>query len=69
MQALLTGRKERFARKRMNKRQLKKKQKKHEMFSVTFVASYRELKQIDRDYHEYVVNVKRRKITDDISEF
>lgn len=53
----------------MNKRQLKKKQKKHEMFSVTFVASYRELKQIDRDYHEYVVNVKRRKITDDISEF
>lgn len=53
----------------MNKRQRKKKQKKHEMFSVTFAASYRELKQIDRNYHEFVVSDKRSKMTDGISEF
>ena len=43
----------------MNKRQAKKVALKHEMFISSFVSSYKELKEIDRSYHEYVISHKR----------
>ena len=43
----------------MNKRQRKKEQKKNNMFTASFVSSYRELKEIDRSYHEYMLHNKR----------
>lgn len=45
----------------MNKRQRKKQFKKREMFAISFVSSYKELKEVERTYHEYVINDKRRK--------
>lgn len=45
----------------MNKRQSKKYNKKMELFAVSFVSSYKELKQLDRSYHEYVLNCERMK--------
>ena len=50
----------------MNKRKRKKMQKKQEMFLVSWVSSYKELKKIDRSYHEYVVSMKRKKYDDDL---
>ena len=44
----------------MNKRQRKKNQKKQEMFLVSWVHSYKELKKFDRMYHEYEVSSRRR---------
>lgn len=49
----------------MNKRQRKKEQKKQDMFASAFVSSYRELKEIDRSYHEYIVSIKRKKYDED----
>lgn len=43
----------------MNKRQAKKNKKKMELFAVSFVSSYKELKQIDRSYHRFVLNCNR----------
>ena len=37
----------------MNKRQKKKVQKKEQLFIDFFVSSYRELKKMNRQYHEY----------------
>ena len=50
----------------MNKRKAKKLRKKQDMFVTSFVSSYRELKKIDRDYHEYVISDKRRRPYDHI---
>lgn len=44
----------------MNKRQRKKNQKKQEMFTASFVSSYRELKEIDRSYRVYIHNWNKR---------
>ncbi len=44
----------------MNKRQRKKEQKKREMFTASFVSSYRELRELERSYHEYMVAYNRR---------
>ena len=45
----------------MNKRQYKKNKKKREMFIVSWIKSYKELKKFDRSYHEFVVSAKRMK--------
>lgn len=45
----------------MNKRQRKKNEKKIEAFVNSFVSSYRELRKLDRSYHEYVVSMKIQK--------
>ena len=50
----------------MNKRQRKKEQKKQDMFAAAFVSSYRELKQLDRDYHEYILSYNRKRPYDNI---
>lgn len=53
----------------MNKRQKKKNLKKQEAFVSAFVSSYRELREIDRSYHEYVLNYNRRlKFRDDVDD-
>ena len=44
----------------MNKRKRKKLLKKQELFNISFVTSYKELKAIDRQYHQYVLSTKRR---------
>ena len=44
----------------MNKRKAKKHKKKMELFAISFVSSYKELKAIDRSYHEYVLTCKRK---------
>lgn len=49
----------------MNKRQWKKNKKKQEMFIASWVNSYKELKRLDRSYHEYVVSAKRKKYDED----
>ena len=49
----------------MNKRQWKKNKKKQEMFIASWVHSYKELKKLDRSYHEFVVSAKRRKYDED----
>ena len=43
----------------MNKRQRKKNQRKQEMFIASYALSYKDLKRLDKWYHEYVVNSKR----------
>ena len=43
----------------MNKRQRKKHKKKQEMFVVSFVSSYKELREVDRSYHEFVIASQR----------
>ena len=45
----------------MNKRKQKKRNKKLELFAISFVSSYRELKEQDRSYREYVLREQRRK--------
>lgn len=45
----------------MNKRQWKKKKKKEEMFIASWAFSYKEMKKLNRSYHEYVVDAKRKK--------
>ena len=45
----------------MNKRQWKKHKTKMEMFTVSFVSSYRELKEFDRSYHEFKLSCDRMK--------
>ena len=44
----------------MNKRKKKKLAKKHELFVISFATSYREVKENDRSYHEFVLMSKRR---------
>ena len=48
----------------MNKRQRKKTQKKQEIFVLSWVKSYKELKKISRSYHEYMIAEKRREKSD-----
>ena len=50
----------------MNKRKLKKLQKKQEMFIVSFTNSYKETKKINRDLHEYEVSMRRKRPYDHI---
>jgi hypothetical protein len=45
----------------MNKRQAKKHKKKMELFAVSFVSPYKELKEFDRSYHEFVLMCNRKK--------
>jgi hypothetical protein len=45
----------------MNKRQWKKHKKKTEIFITSFVSSYKELKEFDRSYHEFVLLCNRMK--------
>ena len=55
----------------MNKRQRKKNKKKQFMFTVSFVSSYKELKKINRSYHQFVISDKRKSANNDsiIDEF
>ena len=50
----------------MNKRKRKKQQKKQEIFLVSWVNSYKELKKLDREYHEYIVSMRRKRPYDNI---
>lgn len=43
----------------MNKRKEKKLRKKQDMFVTSFASSYREAKEHDRAYHEFVVSDRR----------
>lgn len=45
----------------MNKRQRKKYKKKIEMFEDSYVSSYRELRELDRSYHEFKLSCDRMK--------
>lgn len=45
----------------MNKRQWKKHKKKMEVFTMSCVSSYKELKELDRSYHEFVLLCNRMK--------
>ena len=44
----------------MNKRKAKKLRKKQDMFVTSFASSYRETREHDRAYHEFVVADRRR---------
>ena len=44
----------------MNKRTKKKLAKKQELFVISFASSYREVKELDRSYHEFVLMSERR---------
>lgn len=39
----------------MNKRKKKKLAKKQELFAISFANSYREVKELNRSYHEFVL--------------
>lgn len=43
----------------MNKRKKKKLAKKQELFAISFANSYREVKELDRSYHEFVLMSER----------
>lgn len=43
----------------MNKRKAKKMRKKQDMFVTSFAKSYREVREHDRAYHEFVVADRR----------
>ena len=43
----------------MNKRKKKKLAKKQELFAISFANSYREVKELDRSYHEFVLRSER----------
>lgn len=45
----------------MNKRKKKKLKKKQELFIINFANSYREVKKLDREYHEFCLEYERRK--------
>ena len=45
----------------MNKRQAKKKQRKEEMFVISFCSSYREVKELDRNYHIFCIECERER--------
>ena len=45
----------------MNKRQKKKNRKKQEMFAILFVSSYREWRQEERWYHQYCLEMNRKR--------
>lgn len=49
----------------MNKHQRKKNKKKQFMFTVSFVSSYKELKKINRSYHQFVISDKRKSAKND----
>ncbi len=44
----------------MNRRKKKKLRKKQELFVISFASSYREVKEMDRSYHEFVLMSRRR---------
>lgn len=44
----------------MNRRKKKKLRKKQELFAISFASSYREVKELDRSYHEFVLMSERR---------
>ena len=44
----------------MNKRKKKKLKKKQELFAISFASSYREVKELDRSYHEFCLMSRRR---------
>lgn len=44
----------------MNRRKKKKRAKKLELFVISFASSYREVKELDRSYHEFCLMSKRR---------
>ena len=43
----------------MNKRQAKKHNKKLDAFAISFATSYKEVKEFDRAYHEFVLQSRR----------
>lgn len=43
----------------MNKRKAKKLRKKQDMFATSFATSYREVREFDRSYHEFVIADRR----------
>ena len=44
----------------MNRRKKKKLRKKQELFAISFASSYREVKELDRSYHEFCLMSQRR---------
>ena len=46
-------------RENMNKRKAKKLRKKQDLFATSFASSYREAREHDRSYHEFVVADRR----------
>ena len=44
----------------MNRRKKKKLRKKQELFVISFASSYREVKELDRAYHEFCLMSQRR---------
>lgn len=44
----------------MNKRKKKKLRKKQELFAISFASSYRDVKDLDRSYHEFCLMSQRR---------
>ncbi len=44
----------------MNRRKKKKLRKKQELFAISFASSYREVKELDRAYHEFCLMSQRR---------
>ena len=44
----------------MNRRKKKKLRKKRELFAISFANSYREVKEHDRSYHEFVLMSERK---------
>ena len=50
----------------MTKRKRKKLKKKQELFALNFASSYREVRQIDRSYHEFIVDMLRAKSPNNI---
>lgn len=44
----------------MNRRKKKKRAKKLELLAISFANSYREVKELDRSYHEFCLMSQRR---------
>lgn len=44
----------------MNKRQKKKLKKQNNLFIINWLSIYKELKEFDKDYHRYLLEVKQK---------
>lgn len=53
----------------MNKRKAKKMRKKQDMFVTSFAKSYREVREHDKAYHEFVIADKRSSKEEDYNSF
>lgn len=44
----------------MNKRQKKKLKKQNDLFIINWLSTYKELKEFDKDYYRYLLEVKQK---------